>query len=322
MPKVSVIMPVYNGERWVAGAIASILRQDFDDFELIVVNDGSTDGTAKILRSIKDRRVASVSYHRNEGYSRRLNEGIEISTAQFLARMDSDDISLPSRFSAQLKELHLDPTLKIIGTWTYHIDKEGALVGEHRCSTTHTDVAMKLLANITLIHHPTVMMRRTVFESMASYDTTFEPAEDFEMWTRAVLANQKLGIIPKHLLLYRLHPGQVSKVRSQIQWWAGRRAALQMLTQLGAGRLDSMEQYLAFAFLSGDPDLPISRNDYMEYLLPNGLLDIHEVIATRFQRSALLIFWDLVRRAALRLGHRTSPGLPIHIYHSMWNRCC
>jgi glycosyltransferase involved in cell wall biosynthesis len=314
MPKLSVVMPVFNGERWLMTAVYSIIRQDYDDFELLILNDGSSDDTAKLLRSIRDKRVIVISYARNEGYSGRLNDGIEASSGAFIARMDADDISLPARFSRQLKAFQNDPGLQILGTWTHQIDEEGILVGQHCCATRHSDVAINLLSNVTLVHHPTVMMKRSLFEAMAIYDTTFEPAEDFEMWTRAILANQQIGVLPDQMLLYRRHSNQVSETQHGKQWRAGRRAVIKMLSGLSRGGMSEAQRTLAFSFLALERD-PTTHASSAESVLPDVLLEIREIVVSRFTRSALTAYWRLVRRAVSWFYH-SGPERAAHVYHA------
>jgi glycosyltransferase involved in cell wall biosynthesis len=290
-------MPVFNAERWLRQSILSILMQDFQDFELIILDDGSTDGCPKILRSIKDRRLAVYSYERNEGYSRRLNDGIQIASGQFIARMDADDYSIASRFSSQLKCFHADPLLSILGTWTYQIDAHGRLIGEHRCLTSNSAVAIWLLGNVTLVHHPTVMIRRTALEPLTQYNVAFEPAEDFEMWTRAILHGVKIEIVPQHLLLYRRHSGQVSSVRKCLQWEAGRVAVLKMLIGMSNGGLDPYKRRLAFSFLSLEQVPSASKLSHVEPQIPDILLEIRELVGSRFQRAALAQYWSFATRA-------------------------
>jgi glycosyltransferase involved in cell wall biosynthesis len=205
-PAISVVLPVYNGEKYIAEAMESILCQTFRDFELIVIDDGSSDGTLAILREyqVKDSRIHLTS-RRNKGLIATLNEGIDFARGAWIARMDSDDIALPHRFERQLQWLErtgADMTgswVKFFGSWDRRVWK-----GYQSDQAIKLDMLFK-----SPFVHPSVMMRADLIKQLR-YDKNCEKAEDYDLWVRAAQAGWKMSNVPEVLLQYRKHDSQVS----------------------------------------------------------------------------------------------------------------
>jgi glycosyltransferase involved in cell wall biosynthesis len=208
-PVVSVLMPVYNGEKYLAEAIESILNQTFDDFEFIIINDGSTDGTAGILERYRqqDHRIR-IYDQSNQGVVTSLNRGLELAQGKYIARMDADDVSLPERFVAQVMFMEEHPEIGICGTWMAHIGKHSG----KSWTPPIDDITMRcqLLFNVPLAH-PSVMMRRTLFTDFNLRYPAYTHAEDYALWAQASLYT-KFANIPKILLSYRHHDCQVGQL--------------------------------------------------------------------------------------------------------------
>jgi glycosyltransferase involved in cell wall biosynthesis len=209
MPKISVVMSVYNGEKYLRPAVESILSQTFGDFEFIIVNDGSTDNSESILREYQsqDKRIRLVS-RENQGLIYSLNEGIGLALGDYIARMDADDISMPERLEKQLKYIQ-ENNLVIGGTWAEVIDDQGKKVKEFDYPPGEDQIK-----NFTLLHnpfiHPTVMFQKNVFGQVGGYRKSFKHVEDYELWTRIVF-KYRAGNLPERLLQYRLHEKQITK---------------------------------------------------------------------------------------------------------------
>ena len=212
-PLISVLMPVFNGEEFLAPSIESILRQTYENFEFIIFDDGSTDNTAKIVRKYQkiDRRIIFIS-RENKGISKSLNEGIDLSSGDWIARMDSDDISLPDRFERQLNKLNITGA-DICGSWVE------CFGGSTRALRTYPedDSAIKtgLLFGCMFAHH-TVMARASLMKQF-KYDSSWDKSEDYELWTRMALSDAKMTNISAVLLKYRVHVQQISKASSDRQ---------------------------------------------------------------------------------------------------------
>lgn len=200
MPEVSVIMAAYNSQDTIAEAVGSVLAQSFRDFELIVIDDGSTDDTMGIVGSYKDGRIRCLSNPRNCGLPASLNRGISCARGKYMARMDADDIMLPDRLKAQAEFLSEHHDVSIVGS-DYVIFGRGTVM-KRRCMPVTDDEIRGAALNHSPFCHPSVMARREVFERF-SYNTEFRYGQDYELWSR-VLAEFKGANIPKVLLRYRL----------------------------------------------------------------------------------------------------------------------
>lgn len=205
-PKVSVIMPVFNSGPYLAQAIDSILNQDFTDFELLVLNDGSSDNSLEVARRFEaDRRVKVINRNENRGLVFTLNEGIQRARGIYLARMDADDISRPTRLSKQVHVLDSNPKIGICGTWWHYMDSDVTI----QAPVSNDDIKLYCLVN-SPFGHPTVMIRSSILSALEEhYRQEFYLAEDYELWTR-VLDDAEGMNISEVLLDYRIHSGQLS----------------------------------------------------------------------------------------------------------------
>lgn len=224
-PLISVLMPVYNCENYVYQAIESILNQTEGNFELLVIDDASTDGTVQVINTIADDRLQLITKTKNTGYTHSLNMGLALAKGKYIARMDGDDISLPTRFQKQLAAFSENPKLIVCGTWFSLFGAEERNI-EH--PTDNAEIQMALL-RYCCVGHPTVMINRErVGVDDLIYDPTEEPAEDYNLWTR-LIAKGEFCNIPEVLLHYRIHASSVSKTRVAAQEASATKAQLRML---------------------------------------------------------------------------------------------
>jgi len=220
--QVSVVMPVYNGARYLREAVDSILSQTYTDFEFIIVDDGSTDETPAILATYAkaDPRVVLVPNHQNLGLVHSLNRGLALARGEYVARMDADDISLAERFERQVAYLEVHPDVGVLGTNIIYIDSEGQPLGDGKPKDrwpVTPQVARWMLLWRCPIYHPTVMIRRAALAQMASaYDPAYQHAEDRELWTR--LSRQTcIASLPDVLVQYRITASSVSRRHQEEQ---------------------------------------------------------------------------------------------------------
>ncbi|MGO4294265.1 glycosyltransferase family 2 protein [Chitinophaga sp. RAB17] len=206
-PTISVIFPVYNAAAHIVESLNSILRQTFGDFEIILINDGSTDNTKDLILSISDKRIRYMENRRNLGLVHSLNKAIYYSAAPFIARMDADDIAFPQRFSHQLDVFASRPDLDILGTQTQPL---GESVGmRYLCGG---DLHRIYLLIYNTLSHPTIMMRReSLLKHRLYYDKSAMHAEDYKLWVDASICGLQLDVLDECLLKYRNHEGQVSE---------------------------------------------------------------------------------------------------------------
>lgn len=211
-PAISVAMSVYNGRRFLASAVESVLAQDFDDFEFLIVDDGSTDGSVDIIRDYahKDARIRPI-LRENRGLIASLNEMLALARAPIVARMDADDICRPDRFRKQMDFLSTHPDYGVVGSWSEDIGEDGENLirsgADH--PQTHEDLLAAIEAGGQLICHPAAMYRRDIVLTVGGYHAAFRHCEDLDLWLR-LSGVTKLGNIPERLLRYRRYPGQVS----------------------------------------------------------------------------------------------------------------
>lgn len=221
MSQLDVLLPVKNGLPYVKDAVLSVLNQHFQDFSLLIIDDGSTDGTADELAKLagSDARI-TVAQAIGKGLVDALNQGLAWSTSPFLARMDADDISLPTRFEDQLVYLHRHPNVDVVGSCVQMIDADGdALPGLTAYPTSPADLRNQLFSNQNPIAHPTVMMRSDKIKDLGGYRSAMKSAEDFDLWLR-VAERSDLANLPDRLLQYRVHDHQVSEAHRLEQSFA------------------------------------------------------------------------------------------------------
>lgn len=211
---VSVVLPIYNGERYLESAVASILGQTFRDFELICVNDGSTDGSQSLLEKLaaNDERIRIVS-RPNTGIVGALNDGIAAARGEFIARMDADDLSLPERFAKQLAFLQSHPAVVAVGCHVLRIDPEGLPIGPEEFPTEHATLLRRLrMGEGGKIPHPGVMIRRSALAAIGGYRQKYQWVEDLDLYLRLGEVGE-LANLPEILLHYRFQFESVNMTR-------------------------------------------------------------------------------------------------------------
>ncbi len=214
-PRVSYVMAVYNGEATIHPAVESILTQTFQDFELILIDDGSTDTTPAILRHILDPRARILRNEKNRGLSAALNCGLDSARGEFIARMDADDLSLPNRTALQTAYLDQNPAVAIVGAWieTFSNNTPGALIKYPADPGPATALLFR-----SALAHPAVMFRRQILADLnLRYEPEFRYAQDYALWLNCVAKGLRIANLPQVLLRYRLHEGQLSASMDKMQ---------------------------------------------------------------------------------------------------------
>jgi glycosyltransferase involved in cell wall biosynthesis len=203
-PKVSVIMPVRDGQRWLAQAVESVLGQTLSELELIVVNDGSIDQSSDILSALsrRDNRLRIV-HQRPEGLVKALNQALALARAPLVARLDADDVALPERLVCQTSCFDKQAPLVLLGSWAEKIDDEGRCIGHVRPETEPEQLA-KILPRKNPFVHSSVMMRTALAQRLGGYRYPFLGAEDFDLWLR-MSEHGAVANLPQALVRYRVH---------------------------------------------------------------------------------------------------------------------
>ncbi|RPH82021.1 MAG: glycosyltransferase [Nitrospiraceae bacterium] len=230
-PRVSFLMAVCDGETYLDQAIQSVLSQTFRDFEFIVINDGSTDGTAKIIERYQ-RTDGRICAHEQPhlGLVGSLNRGLELARGEYVARMDADDISLPERIAKQMAFMDAHQEVGICGTWIETFGNGGAVVRQYPADDA---TIRSWLLFESVLAHPSIMMRRErLVRAGLSYDAGSVHAEDYDLWVRAA-RHMVLANIPEVFLRYRLHPQQVVQKHEAEKLASAGRVRLAQLEFLG-----------------------------------------------------------------------------------------
>jgi glycosyltransferase involved in cell wall biosynthesis len=205
-PAVTVLMSVHNDLRFLPESVESILGQTFKAFEFFIIDDGSTDGSSDYLRGLKDPRVKVFRNEQNLGLTRSLNRGLDMIGTDYIARMDADDVAMPTRLAEQVRFLDRNPDVGLLGSSRLLIDESGKEI--RMAQAWEKDVAIRfrcLLGNP--FAHPAVMIRREVLQTHGlRYDESFRTAQDYELWTR-MLAATKGANLAGPLIKYRIRQG-------------------------------------------------------------------------------------------------------------------
>lgn len=205
MPGVTVLMPVFNGERFLREAIESVLQQTHRDFELLIINDGSTDRSRDIVLSYDDPRITFAENAKNLGLAWTLNVGLGLAKYELVARQDADDLSLPARLALQVDFLEKNPDVVLVGTQAMIIDQQGFRKGrvlDRAC--THDSIRWDLLFDNSFTHS-SVMFRRSTIAQLGGYDRAFRYCQDYALWTQ-VARHHRVANIDRCLVQYRVHP--------------------------------------------------------------------------------------------------------------------
>ncbi len=214
-PKVSVLICVYNGEKFVRQALESIYNQTYQNFEVIIVDDGSTDKTPDILVNMKDSRTFIYRNPENLGLTKSLNIGLKLCRGQYIARMDADDISLPRRFEKQVEFLEKNSDYALVGSSYYHISEDGKIASLTKVLTGDLEIRQGLKKQ-NWFGHGTVMIRRDCFVSLGGYDEKYKFAQDYDLWLK-VAEKYKVGNIDESLYCWRTTPLCISNAKKQEQ---------------------------------------------------------------------------------------------------------
>jgi glycosyltransferase involved in cell wall biosynthesis len=226
--QVSIVMPVYNGEEFLKSAIESILNQTFIAFELIIINDGSTDESEAIMLSFSDKRILYINHVKNKGLVAALNTGISAASGKYIARMDQDDICLPNRIAAQYEFMEQHANVVLLGT-------QLQVVGEKNSSQMYSksdELKTSLLIG-TSFAHPTVMIRKsTIVQHNLKYDEAYLHAEDYGFWSQ-ICQYGDIQNLNEVGIQYRKHPKQYTRVYSEQMRQTTRRIRKDYATHLG-----------------------------------------------------------------------------------------
>ncbi len=261
-PAVTVLMPVYNGEKYLDEAVESILKQTYADFEFLIINDGSTDGSAGKIKSYHDPRVRFEENGGNLGLIATLNKGIESAKGRYIARMDCDDFSLPQRLERQAAFMEKNPEVAVCGSW---VETMGERSEVWQYPASHDEISCKLLFE-SAIAHPAAMMRAGALRrDNIRYDPAFKHAEDFELWVN-LSGRHRLANIGEVLLRYRIHRDKIGSVYRQEQLAVTKLICKRELEKLGISASESdlaLHRGLALSPAGADEEFLLRARDWL-----------------------------------------------------------
>ena len=239
-PLVSVVMSVYNGEKYLGEAIESVLKQTYSNFEFIIINDGSVDKSLSIIQSYIDKRLVVINNDRNNGLIYSLNKGLQIAKGEYIARMDADDICLPVRLELQVNEFLKNQDALVIGSDYYLLNGDK---NTYIRNSNDSDFQKAVLLFAPCFCHPTVMMKNVFREKNIFYDKDYIHAEDYKLWTDLYSLGTFLNV-NKPLLKYRHHSSQISNQKNESQLSISKSIRKQYIQKLGFTLSDSQFETL------------------------------------------------------------------------------
>ena len=213
-PEISVVMSVYNGERHLRESVDSILNQTFQDFEFIIINDGSTDLSKDILESYKDKRIILMNQI-NMGLTISLNIALSMAKGKYIARQDADDISEPDRLEKQIDFMENNTAVGLLGSRFQIISEVGEIIG-NCCPPLEDEIIKKGLIEMNQLCHGSVMIRREVLSVVGVYREVFKYAQDFDLWLR-ISEKYKVNNLPEYLIRYRMLNNSISGRKMLLQ---------------------------------------------------------------------------------------------------------
>ena len=254
---VTVLMAVFNGGSYLKTALDSILSQSLRDFELLVIDDASTDGTAELLGryAVEDRRVRVLHNGENIGLTASLTFGLKEAKGRYIARLDADDVARPSRLAAQVRFLEERPDVDVVGTWATLIDDKGNECGSWQLPQSDGALSWLLLFNNAFVHS-SVMFRKDAALSLGGYSPECKRSQDYDLWLR--MAQQGLlGCIPEELVHFRRHDASITALHSPNQVATHNRSAMRHLAQAYGVELSEDALMLLRGRMSGPTSGPV-----------------------------------------------------------------
>lgn len=251
-PLISVVMPVKNGEKYLAKAIESVLEQTYSNFEFLIVDDGSVDNTGKIIERYRksDSRIKQFSLKKSGGISHAMNYAIKRAIGRYIVRADGDDICMNDRFNIQVEYMLSHPKVDVLGTYfCTFLNNNIDMCKTVPCSSTN------IRDGRSPVHHPTCMIKRNIFKKFGYYNSNYDNAEDVDLWFRWFSKNVVFDNIPKVLYKKRIHQNSVSVYKIKHQVFLLLKINLNAIFKYGIkfslhGYLYVIEQFLYLLYLS------------------------------------------------------------------------
>lgn len=239
--EITVLMPVYNGEKYLKTAIESILSQTYSEFEFLIINDASTDNSRNIILSYQDERINLVDNEQNLGITKTLNRGLQLAKGKYIARMDCDDISLPNRLEKQLEYITKE-NVSFVGSYCKLFSDTKELKNMLTAPVYHNAILFHLCFRCCLVHSSMLFSKQAVID-LGGYDESKNYVEDYDLWCKAIL-NYKFVVIPKILHAYRENDSSISSRNKDIQLYNAYNVTCKLLTTMISSSVTDIEGML------------------------------------------------------------------------------
>jgi glycosyltransferase involved in cell wall biosynthesis len=289
-PLVSIVLPVYNGEKYLAESLDSVFAQTYQNWELVIINDGSSDGTEKLIFKYQDKRIKYLPNDGNKGIIFSLNRGIEESKGIYIARLDADDIALPDRIEKQVKFLSENAEFAMCGSYFRTIDSKGNLLKNVEFPSNNTDAQSFLLLH-NCFCHSAIMMRTNIAKDL-KYDEKFQVCEDYDLWYR-ISRTGKILNLPVFTTLYRVHDNNMSTRKSEIMFAHVNKINKRILDDLGIEysntELEAHSNALCY-------NVPFFGNPESIRILENWILKLYSYLKKSGNYNAFLCYKILVEK--------------------------
>ncbi len=321
-PKISVVMTVYNSEKFITDAVKSILSQTFEDFEFIIVDNNSADRSKAIIASFNDQRVVFIANPTNLGQTKALNIGIRRAKTDLIARMDADDIAMPTRLEKQYRFMSQHPDVAVVGSWCKDIDENGRDQRTYKVVTEPFEIKSHLSASGDLtswcITHPSVMIRKRVLQEVGLYNEEMSASgypQDYELWMK-IIRHYPMANIPEILLKYRIVGKSESKAFFE-KTMAYRMAITESkvksyVPDLSSDELDSLVRMLEYLPQRSSKEGKVILGLFDRYF--KAYMDNDSALKAEHQASKIKLYY-------LPLLFKTNPGLSLAVAAKIIARC-
>ncbi|MBC7411482.1 MAG: glycosyltransferase family 2 protein [Bacteroidia bacterium] len=239
-PLISILLPVYNAQLFLANAINSVLAQTYTHFELLIINDGSTDDSERIILSYNDPRIRYIKNEHNLQLIATLNKGIAVAQGEYIARMDADDECMPTRLQKQVNYMQDNHNVAACGTYAKRVDISTNTITDWEYPARHNEMKCRLFWGSTIIH-PTAMIRTTVLKHIM-YNANYPHAEDYKLW-KDISQHYELANIPEYLLNYTMHDRQITETQKASMNTTSFKINKEWLSELGVELPKEIEEH-------------------------------------------------------------------------------
>lgn len=308
MPLISIIIPVYNGEKTIQETIESVLQQTFKDFEILLINDGSHDSTLEVINNIKEERLRVFSYS-NAGVSTSRNRGLDLAKGEFIAFLDADDLWTPDKLETQLKALQDNSQAAVAYSWSDWIDESGQFLRSGGHISVNGKVFEQLLVRDFIESGSNPLIRKQALDDVGEFDQSVTPAEDWDMWLR-LAARYEFVAVPCVQILYRVSP-----LTASFNVWKMEAGSLRVIERAFAQAPESLQplkketlasryKYLAFKATEGfpEPNKGLAAVRFLWQVVryqPSSLPRGRVMVIVLFKIAVAILLPPLVARALL-----------------------